>query len=84
MRRLFHSSHPTTHDTQTKAATTVTGEPDTDLIRLLSSLTGIPAIAQRTIGGPLTWREIARPIFVNEQDLRRAQEVVDAEEEDRR
>jgi hypothetical protein len=82
MRRLFDSSHPTTHHMQMKALTTATSEPEADLIRLLLSQAGIPAIARRTIGGPEWGAFGARLIFVNQQDLRRAHEVVDAEEED--
>ena len=81
MRRFPDSSHPTNLNTKMKVLTSVTSEPEADLIRLRLSQMGIPSVARRTIGGPEWGASGARDIFVNEQDLQRAHEVLDVQEE---
>ena len=63
-----------------KIVTSVTSEPEAELVCERLSAAGISAIAQRTIGGPEWGYSGARDVFVGEQDLERAREVLSADE----
>jgi hypothetical protein len=63
-----------------KIVTSVTSEPEAELVCERLSAAGISAIAQRTIGGPEWGYSGARDVFVGEQDLERAREVLASEE----
>jgi hypothetical protein len=60
--------------------TSVASEPEAELVLERLSAAGISAIAQRTIGGPEWGYSGARDVFVGEQDLERAREVLASEE----
>jgi hypothetical protein len=63
-----------------KVMTTVTSEPEAELIleRLLAE--NIHAISQRTIGGPEWGSSGARSVMVEATDLARARAVLEADE----
>ena len=61
-----------------KVLTTVTGEPTTELICARLAGAGITALAQRSIGGPEWGVSGAQDVYVEEHDLDRAREVLDA------
>jgi hypothetical protein len=63
-----------------KIVTSVASEPEAELILERLSAAGISAIAQRTIGGPQWGYSGARDVFVGEEDLERAHEVLASEE----
>jgi hypothetical protein len=63
-----------------KIVTSVASEPEAELVLERLSAAGISAIAQRTIGGPEWGYSGARDVFVGEQDLERAREVLASEE----
>jgi len=63
-----------------KILTSVASEPEAELVVERLSAAGISAIAQRTIGGPQWGFSGARDVFVDEQDLERAHEVLASEE----
>jgi hypothetical protein len=63
-----------------RSVTTVTSEPEAELVcqRLLAE--GIQAIAQRTIGGPEWGFSGARNVMVEAKDLERARAVLASDE----
>lgn len=63
-----------------KKVSSVASEPEAALIIERLSAAGISAIAQRTIGGPQWGFSGAQDVFVDEQDLERAHEVLASEE----
>jgi hypothetical protein len=63
-----------------KILTSVASEPEAELVVARLSEAGISAIAQRTIGGPQWGYSGARDVFVGEQDLERARELLASEE----
>jgi hypothetical protein len=63
-----------------KIVTSVTSEPEGELIVERLKEAGISAISQRTIGGPEYGFSGARNVFVDAQDLERAREVLAADE----
>jgi Putative prokaryotic signal transducing protein len=63
-----------------KILTSVTSEPEAELVVARLSEAGISAIAQRSIGGPEWGYSGARDVFVGEQDLERAHEVLASEQ----
>ena len=63
-----------------KILTSVTSEPEAELVVARLSEAGISAIAQRAIGGPEWGYSGARDVFVGEEDLERAQELLASEE----
>jgi hypothetical protein len=63
-----------------KILTSVTSEPEAELVVERLSAAGISAIAQRSIGGPEWGYSGARDVFVGEDDLQRAHEVLASEE----
>jgi hypothetical protein len=63
-----------------KIITSVASEPEAELVIERLQAAGISAIAQRTIGGPSWGFSGARDVFVDEQDLERAREVLSADE----
>jgi hypothetical protein len=63
-----------------KVVTTVTTEPEADLILERLKEAGINAIAQRTIGGPEFGFSGARAVMVREADLARAHSVLEQDE----
>ncbi len=58
-----------------RVLTAVASEAEAELIRLRLLDTGASAIHQRTIGGP-QWGASARRIFINDEDVGRAQQVL--------
>ncbi len=63
-----------------KILTSVASEPEAELVVARLSEAGISAIAQRSIGGPQWGYSGARDVFVGEEDLERAHEVLASEE----
>ena len=63
-----------------KILTSVTSEPEAELVVERLQAAGISAIAQRSIGGPEWGYSGARDVFVGEEDLERAQELLASEE----
>jgi hypothetical protein len=63
-----------------KIVTAVASEPEAELVVARLEAAGISAIAQRTIGGPEWGFSGARDVFVGEDDLERAHEVLASEE----
>ena len=63
-----------------KILTSVASEPEAELVVERLSAAGISAIAQRTIGGPQWGYSGARDVFVGEEDLERARELLASEE----
>jgi hypothetical protein len=63
-----------------KIVTAVASEPEAELVVARLQAAGISAIAQRTIGGPEWGFSGARDVFVGEDDLERAHEVLASEE----
>ncbi len=63
-----------------KIVTSVASEPEAELVLERLSAAGISAIAQRTIGGPQWGYSGARDVFVGEDDLQRAHELLASEE----
>jgi len=63
-----------------KILTSVTSEPEAELVVERLSAAGISAIIQRTIGGPEWGYSGARDVFVGEDELERAREVLASEE----
>ena len=63
-----------------KKVTTVTSQPEAELIVERLNAAGISAIAQRTIGGPEWGFSGAQDVFVDEEDLERARELLASEE----
>jgi hypothetical protein len=63
-----------------KIVTSVASEPEAELVIERLQAAGIGAIAQRTIGGPQWGFSGARDVFVEEEDLERAHEVLSADE----
>ncbi len=63
-----------------KIVTSVASEPEAELVVERLSEAGISAIAQRAIGGPQWGYSGARDVFVGEQDLERARELLASEE----
>jgi Putative prokaryotic signal transducing protein len=63
-----------------KSVTTVSSEPEAEMIRERLLAAGIHAVSQRTIGGPQWGFSGARAVFVNAEDLDRAREVLASEE----
>jgi hypothetical protein len=63
-----------------KVVTSVSSEPEAQLISARLSEAGIQAIARRSIGGPGWGVSGARDIYVEEHDLRRAREILAADE----
>ena len=63
-----------------KKVTTVTSQPEAALIVERLKAAGITAIAQRTIGGPEWGFSGAQDVFVDENDLERARELLASEE----
>ena len=63
-----------------KKVTTVTSQPEAALIVERLKAAGITAIAQRTIGGPEWGFSGAQDVFVDEDDLERAHELLASEE----
>lgn len=63
-----------------ESVTTVSSEPEAEMVcdRLLAA--GIHAIAQRTIGGPEWGYSGARVVLVDAKDLDRAREVLASDE----
>src|SRR5271154_7387548 len=63
-----------------KVVTSVASEPEAELIIERLKAGGISAIAQRTIGGPQWGFSGAQNVFVDEDDLERAHELLASEE----
>jgi len=63
-----------------KLVTSVGSEAEAELIRERLLASDIHAISQRTIGGPEWGYSGARDVFVNAQDLARANEVLKEDE----
>ncbi len=63
-----------------KIVTSVASEPEAELIIERLNAGGISAIAQRTIGGPEWGLSGAQNVFVDEEDLERARELLASEE----
>ena len=63
-----------------KIVTSVASEPEAQLIIERLKAAGISAIAQRTIGGPQWGFSGAQDVFVDEDDLERAHELLASEE----
>ena len=61
--------------------TSVSSEPEAALVSTRLSEAGIQAISQRSIGGPEWGVSGARDVYVDEQDLVRAREVLKADED---
>jgi hypothetical protein len=75
------SSRPQADGTeQLKILITVTTEAEADLIRGRLLDAGIHAVSQRTIGGPEWGPSGARRVFVSEQELSRAEKVLEQDE----
>jgi len=64
-----------------KVVTSVSSEPEAALVSTRLSEAGIQAISQRSIGGPEWGVSGARDVYVDEQDLVRAREVLKADED---
>ena len=64
-----------------KVLTSVSSEPEAALVSARISEAGIQAIYQRSIGGPEWGVSGARDVYVDEQDLVRAREVLKADED---
>ena len=60
--------------------TSVRSEPEAALVSARLSEAGIQAISQRSIGGPEWGESGARDVFVEEDDLLRAREILSADE----
>jgi hypothetical protein len=63
-----------------KIVTSVASQPEAQLVVERLKAAGISAIAQRTIGGPEWGLSGAQNVFVDEQDLERARELLASEE----
>jgi hypothetical protein len=63
-----------------KILTSVRSEPEAALVSARLSEAGIQAIYRRTIGGPEWGVSGARDVYVEEQDLVRARELLKADE----
>jgi hypothetical protein len=63
-----------------KVVTSVSSEPEAQLISARLSEAGVQAIARRSIGGPEWGVSGARDVYVEEHDLRRAREILAADE----
>jgi hypothetical protein len=63
-----------------KLLTSVASTPEAEMICERLSAEGIGAISQRSIGGPEWGFSGGRDVFVDEQDLERAREVLSADE----
>jgi hypothetical protein len=63
-----------------KVLTSVSSEPEAELISARLSEAGIQAIARRSIGGPEWGVSGARDVYVEEHDLVRAREILAADE----
>jgi len=63
-----------------KVVTSVRSEPEAALVSARLSEAGIQAISQRSIGGPEWGVSGARDVYVEEQDLVRAREVLKADQ----
>jgi hypothetical protein len=63
-----------------KVLTSVRSEPEAALVSARLSEAGIQAISQRSIGGPEWGESGARDVFVEEDDLLRAREILSADE----
>ena len=63
-----------------KIVTTVSSEPEAELVRERLLAANIQAISQRTIGGPEWGYSGSRDVFVNASDLARAHEVLEADQ----
>jgi hypothetical protein len=63
-----------------KILTSVSSEPEASLVTARLAEAGIQAIARRSIGGPEWGVSGARDLYVEEQDLDRARELLRADE----
>jgi hypothetical protein len=63
-----------------KIVTTVTSEAEAEMVRDRLLAAGMHAISRRTIGGVEWGSSGARDVFVHEEDLDRAREVLNADE----
>jgi hypothetical protein len=63
-----------------KVVTSVSSEPEAELVSARLSEAGIQVISRRSIGGPEWGVSGARDVYVEEHDLDRAREVLRADE----
>jgi hypothetical protein len=63
-----------------KIVTSVASEPEAEMVVERLQAAGISAVSQRTIGGPQWGFSGARDVFVGEEDLERARELLASEE----
>jgi hypothetical protein len=63
-----------------KVLTSVSSEPEAELVTARLSEAGIQAISQRSIGGPEWGVSGARDVYVEEHDLDRARDALEADE----
>ena len=65
------------HDGESLVVAAVAGsEPEAEVIRQRLEAAGIPAVAQRTIGGPEWGSSGARYVYVRPSDEARAREIL--------
>jgi Putative prokaryotic signal transducing protein len=67
-------------DDDLKIVATVNSEPEAEMVRIRLLEAGIQAVSQRTIGGPEWGLSGARYVYVREQDLVRARELIESDE----
>jgi len=63
-----------------KIVTSVSSEPEAEMVCARLAEAGIQAMPQRSTGGPTWGISGARDVYVDEQDLDRAHEVLKADE----